>query len=194
MIEYGNLGISFSELNALGNDKAGDITNYTGAYYSLRDNEGTERYDFIKDAKPLTHVKMNYGIYIQGDNKCVLIQREDDTLWKYVIETGELVRLDEAINGSEVLKSTDPEPEKSEPEKTEPEKTEPKEAAPAGDVSGDGKVDVTDLTTISLALLGDLNLTDAQSKLADINHNGKVDLSDLATLRQFLSKKIDSLG
>ena len=204
MIEYGNLGISYSELYALGNDKAGNITNYTGAYFSLRDNEGTERYDFIKDAKPLTHVKMNYGIYQQGDNKYVLIQREDDTLWKYVVETGELSRLDEEINGSEVLTGTDPEPEKTEPK--EPSENENKDAETkdetsdknkesgiTGDVSGDGKVDVTDLTMISLALLGDLNLTDAQSQVADINHNDKVDLSDLATLRQFLSKKIEKL-
>ena len=116
-----------------------------------------------------------------------------------------LVRLDEAITGSEVLNSTDPEPEKTEPK--EPSENENKDAETkdetsdnnkesgiTGDVSGDGKVDVTDLTMISLALLGDTNLTEAQSQVADINHNGKVDLSDLATMRQFLSKKIDTLG
>ncbi|MBR6835191.1 MAG: dockerin type I repeat-containing protein, partial [Oscillospiraceae bacterium] len=174
--------------------------------YSVRDNEGTEIYSFIKDSKPLTHVKLDYGMYKDGNNKCVLIQREDNTLWKYVVETGELVRLDEAITGSEVLNSTDPEPEKAEPKEpseNENKDGEPEKAAPdkknesgntAGDISGDGQVDVTDLTMISLGLLGDLTLNETQRQFADVNHDGKVDLADLATLRQFLSKKIDTLG
>ena len=204
--EYGNIEITCSDLTDLKRNIIGKITKYSESYYSVRDNEGTERYDFIENAKPFTHVKMNYGIYKHGDNKCVLIQREDDTLWKYIIETGELVRLDEAINGSEVLTGTDPKPEKAEPKEpseNENKDAEPKEGTPdkkegsdnvSGDVSGDGRVDVTDLTMISLALLGDTNLTEAQSQVADINHNGKVDLSDLATMRQFLSKKISSLA
>ena len=189
MIDLCNTNVRWYDLFDSKGNKVSRVSHYMidsyGEWgnYSVRDNEGTEIYSFVKDSKPLTHVKLDYGMYKDGNNKCVLIQREDNTLWKYVVETGELVRLDEAITGSEVLKTTDPEPEK----------TEPKEGTSAGDVSGDGKVDVTDLTMISLALLGDLNLTEAQSQVADINHNGKVDLSDLATLRQFLSKKIDKL-
>ncbi len=189
------------------------IGNYD-TYFSVRGNDGTERYDFVKNAKPLTHVKINYGIYKLGDNKCMLIQRDDDTLWKYVIETGELSRIDEAVTGSELPEIETPEtPKESEPEKTEPKEKEPvqnenkngepEKAAPdkknesgnnAGDISGDGQVDVTDLTMISLGLLGDLTLNETQRQFADVNHDGKVDLADLATLRQFLSKKIDTLG
>ena len=69
-------------------------------FYSIREKDGTERYDFIKNSKPLTHVKENYGIYRHDEDKCVLIQREDDRLWKYVIETGELARVDADINRS----------------------------------------------------------------------------------------------
>ena len=58
----------------------------------------------------------------------MLIQRDDDTLWNYVLETGELSRIDEAVTGSEVLKGTDPEPEKSEPK--EPSENENKDAEP----------------------------------------------------------------
>ena len=210
MITYGNIRLKIHDLTDLKHNIIGKVTSYDvgnyDTYFSVRDNDGTERYDFVKNAKPLTHVKINYGIYKLGDNKCMLIQRDDDTLWKYVLDTGELSRIDEAINGTEVLTGTDPEPEKSEPKEpseNENKDAEPKEGTPdkkegsenvSGDVSGDGRVDVTDLTMISLALLGDTNLTEAQSQVADINHNGKVDLSDLATLRQFLSKKIDSLG
>ena len=206
MSEYGNIEITCSDLTDLKRNIIGKITKYSESYYSVRDNDGTERYDFIENAKPFTHVKMNYGIYKHGDNKCVLIQREDDTLWKYIIETGELVRIDEAINGSEVLTGTDPEPEKSEPKEpseNENKDGEPEKAAPdkknesgntAGDISGDGQVDVTDLTMISLGLLGDLTLNETQRQFADVNHDGKVDLADLATLRQFLSKKISSLA
>ncbi len=263
MRNLGNIDLKWCDLSDSKGNKVSRVTHYTitpytnGPLFSVRDNDGTERYDFVRNSKPFTHVKLNYGIYKDGSNRCVLIQREDDTLWKYVIETGELVRLDEAITGSEVLEAKAPETKDAEPEKTEPkenadgqkteskempdeqksepEKTEPKENTdgqksetektepkenedvqksepeksepqedapdkkdesknPAGDISVDGRVDVTDLTMISLALLGDLNLTDAQRQMADVNHDGNVDLSDLATLRQFLSKKIDSLG
>ncbi|MBR6837741.1 MAG: dockerin type I repeat-containing protein [Oscillospiraceae bacterium] len=222
MRNLGNIDLKWCDLSDSKGNKVSRVTHYTitpysnGPLFSIRDNDGTERYDFVRNAKPLTHVKLNYGIYKDGSNRCVLIQREDDTLWKYVIETGELVRLDEAITGSEVLTSAEPatnetnapEPEKTEPkekESSENENKEPevKEITPetknvsgkiTGDISDDGRVDVTDLTMISLALLGDLNLTDAQSQAADVNHDGKVDLADLATMRQFLSKKISSLA
>jgi len=62
-----------------------------------------------------------------------------------------------------------------------------------GDINGDNIVDMTDLSDLSLTLLGDKTLTDAQLKSADINDNGEADLSDLARLRQYLSKVITSL-
>ena len=42
-------------------------------------------------------------------------------------------------------------------------------------------------------LLGDRNLTDDQLKAADVDGDGTLSLADLAKLRQYLSKKIDSL-
>ena len=62
-----------------------------------------------------------------------------------------------------------------------------------GDIDGSGNIDVTDLTELSLALLGDRELTDDQQKAADVDGDGAVTLADLARLRQYLSKKIDSL-
>ncbi|MBE6869306.1 MAG: hypothetical protein E7494_11215 [Ruminococcus albus] len=63
----------------------------------------------------------------------------------------------------------------------------------AGDINLNGTIDVTDLTELSLALIGDKELTAAQQKSADIDGDGAVTLADLARLQQYLSKKIDAL-
>lgn len=65
--------------------------------------------------------------------------------------------------------------------------------AVTGDINSDGKVDITDLTELSLALIGDREFTAGQQKAADIDGNGAVRLPDLARLRQYLSRIIDSL-
>ena len=59
-----------------------------------------------------------------------------------------------------------------------------------GDIDFSGKIDVTDLTTLSLYLLGDKDLSEDAPKAADTDGDGKVALTDLATLRQYISKKI----
>ena len=62
-----------------------------------------------------------------------------------------------------------------------------------GDLNFDGKVDLTDLSELSLAIIGDKTLTESQIKVADIDKNGKADLPDLARLKQYLSKVITAL-
>ena len=64
--------------------------------------------------------------------------------------------------------------------------------ADTGDIDGSGKIDVTDLTELSLYLLGDRELTENQQKSADVDSDGAVTLADLARLQQYLSKKITS--
>ena len=63
-----------------------------------------------------------------------------------------------------------------------------------GDFNNDGKVDITDLSALSIYLVDKKQLSNAQSKSADVTGDGVVDLSDLAHLRSFLSKKVDWLG
>ena len=63
-----------------------------------------------------------------------------------------------------------------------------------GDFNNDGKVDITDLSALSIYLVDKKQLSNAQSKAADVTGDGVVDLSDLAHLRSFLSKKVDWLG
>ncbi len=62
-----------------------------------------------------------------------------------------------------------------------------------GDIDSDGKVDLTDLSELSLAIIGDKTLTESQIKAADIDENGEADLPDLARLKQYLSKVVTSL-
>ena len=64
-----------------------------------------------------------------------------------------------------------------------------------GDLNGDGKADVTDITLLSLHLIGDSEITDVSVlEAAYVQNDGAVNLSDLAVLRQFLSKKISFIG
>lgn len=92
----------------------------------------------------------------------------------------------------DVTKPSDPQPPVSseEPEKTtEPEKTE----FLPGDINADGKVDVTDLSYMSVFLVGDRKLSDTEMKAADVDTDGNVALTDLARLKQYISKVIESL-
>lgn len=75
-------------------------------------------------------------------------------------------------------------------EKTE--EPEKKDKVTTGDINADGKIDITDLSLLSLYLIGDREFTDIQKQAADTDKNGKTELTDLATFRQFLSKVIES--
>ncbi len=60
-----------------------------------------------------------------------------------------------------------------------------------GDVNNNGIVDITDLSILSLHLIGDVKFTDEQKDQMDFDRGGKCDLADLATLRQFISHVIE---
>lgn len=57
-----------------------------------------------------------------------------------------------------------------------------------GDIDGNGLVDVTDLTQLSLYLIGDVAFTALAEVAADVDADGKVSLTDLASFKQYLSK------
>lgn len=57
-----------------------------------------------------------------------------------------------------------------------------------GDLDDSYIVDITDLTMLSLYLLGDTELDSIQMIKADTDSNGSVTLSDLANFRQYLSR------
>lgn len=57
-----------------------------------------------------------------------------------------------------------------------------------GDVNSDGYIDINDLTVMSLALLKDLELSEAEYLAADVNFDYEVNVADLAVLLQYISK------
>ncbi len=67
------------------------------------------------------------------------------------------------------------------------------ESREPGDVDLNGEIDVTDISLLSLALVDHEELSENSFRNADVNGDGNVKLDDLATIRQYLSKKIQSL-
>ena len=64
-----------------------------------------------------------------------------------------------------------------------------------GDIDMDGVVTLTDLTYLSLHLLGDGKIpTGAPMEAANVLYDDAIDLLDLATLKQFLAKRITEIG
>ena len=63
-----------------------------------------------------------------------------------------------------------------------------------GDIDINGHVDVTDLSMLSLYLIGDQRLEGQALLNADADASGEVNIADLARLRQYLSRIIDKLG
>ncbi len=63
-----------------------------------------------------------------------------------------------------------------------------------GDLDGNRKVDITDLTILSQYLIGDMSLSDALISAADVNGSGEINLADLAHLKQYIMKDKVVLG
>jgi len=63
-----------------------------------------------------------------------------------------------------------------------------------GDINSDGKSDLSDLSEISLAILGDKSFTSEQKIAADVDGDGEMTLADLAKFKQYITKQIESLG
>lgn len=120
---------------------------------------------------------------------------------EYCITLDELPDLKKyPINGASSAEepTAAPSPAKT-PEPTataKPTATEPPKSTETiyGDINGDGKVDITDLSEMSLKLVDNIPFTDDQMVRADVDADKTVSLSDLATIRQYISKVITNLG
>ena len=64
------------------------------------------------------------------------------------------------------------------------------EIAVRGDINGDGKVTVTDLSMMNQTLVGKINLTGINKKAADLDNNKKITVTDLSVLNQAIVGKI----
>lgn len=70
----------------------------------------------------------------------------------------------------------------------------PEDIVTVGDIDQSGTVDITDMTQLSLYLIGDTDFSDYEEKTADTDMNGVVDLCDLANFRRFFTKGADKNG
>ena len=112
---------------------------------------------------------------------------DDSDHSKVTLKSATLVKESSAESGDTPV-TTPPAVTTPAPETTEP--SEPGEFI-IGDVDGNGRVDVTDLTFLSLNLIGEHELSGDNEKAADVDMDGKITLADLARMRQFLSRIID---
>ncbi len=65
------------------------------------------------------------------------------------------------------------------------------EVSVKGDLNNDGFADTTDLTLLSINLLGDLSFTPEQYVIADVNYDKDVNIADLAYFKQYVSHDRD---
>lgn len=63
-----------------------------------------------------------------------------------------------------------------------------------GDINNNNSVDLTDLTELSLYLIGDKTFNDFEIFTADTNGDNEVNLADLAHLKQYIMSKDVKLG
>ncbi len=63
-----------------------------------------------------------------------------------------------------------------------------------GDINNNNSVDLTDLTELSLYLIGDKTFNDFEMFGADTNGDNEVNLADLAHLKQYIMSKDVKLG
>ncbi len=61
-----------------------------------------------------------------------------------------------------------------------------------GDANGNGIVDITDLSMLSLYLIGDAKFDETQKKLMDFDQDGECGIADLPTLKQFITHSLES--
>ena len=110
--------------------------------------------------------------------------------------------IDIAVEGLEVVsgtakagtitiggKTTEPSPTTT----TKPTETTAPGTTLLGDVDCDGKVDITDITTLAISLVDKKPVTGQAAINADVDKDGSVALTDLARIKQFVSKVIDKL-
>lgn len=64
-----------------------------------------------------------------------------------------------------------------------------------GDLNGDRSADMTDMSIISLHLIGDAKITERKMiEAADVQYDNEINLGDLAFFKQYLTKQVDSIG
>ncbi len=63
----------------------------------------------------------------------------------------------------------------------------------AGDLTGDGTIDIMDVIKVNKFLLGSVSLSDAEKTAADVDQNDEVDSTDSLNILKYVVELIDSL-
>ena len=63
-----------------------------------------------------------------------------------------------------------------------------------GDVNGDGKIDIDDVTETQKYVANMLSFTEEQQKVADVTNDGKINIDDVTTLQKYIAGIITELG
>ena len=63
-----------------------------------------------------------------------------------------------------------------------------------GDINGDGKLNVRDLTALQRCLAEINTLSNDDRAAADINNDGKIDILDVTCLQRYLAEFVTVLG
>ena len=163
------------------------IKSASGELGTVTDKERTSYVKDIFDAAGIDSfgsINQTMFKYLQIDDEFIYLLETETTL--------NAEQLEKLCEADEVLEVTALPPwhqAKPTVEPTDPVVAPPSESV-TGDLNGDGIIDVSDLTMLSLALLGDNELSDSQKKNADVDSDSEITVADLARLRQYLSKKI----
>lgn len=170
-----NIGSEFSERPA------------TLYYYNESENKMDKVQDVVVNADGKVVISLNHA------SSYVVVMDQiniDDKTYKDPSVTTDVPKTEQPTTTAP--SETEP-PVTTEPTTTTTTTTaEPSVLKGLGDINSNGTVDLTDLTKISLHLLGDSPLPTVFLPYADVTFDGIVDLCDLATMKQYIMKDITS--
>ena len=158
--------------------KADSISDMMEALKKYRDDE-TELFIALADGEKIEDYLLPDTEYRKSPLNCYYLKASKDTMYKYI----DMYRADDGskIEVMDICFKAYIEDELI-------------MCILTGDINSDGKIDVTDLSELSLALADGKEFTGEKLEAADVDGDGKSTLSDLARMRQYLSKIITSFG
>jgi hypothetical protein len=122
---------------------------------------------------------------MDGDNRKIIDYKTDEVLHTFEDELSSCYYLSEIYNYSNHI-VYDSEIHSIAPSCAE----DPIYLRYMGDIDNNGCVDITDLTELSLYLIGDKEFADEVSSVSDMTNDGTVNLSDLANMKRYIMKAV----
>ena len=176
-----DMSVSFESVNSEANVFG---TVYDGIMYVLKTNGFTKIEGAHEDKGDGNDFAVHYDLE-EGVTYYLGAETQDGTSGKFRV----ILKADEGSRPTEpVTQPTEPVTQPTEPV-TQP--TEPVEEIIAGDVNGDGKINIADATAIQKHVAELITLNERQLKAADVNHDGKVNIADATAIQKYVAELID---